>query len=100
MKFRLEKLRDFAALVKELSIGLKNLSFNNNFTSFETTVTISATSEQDIVNELTIIPTKYIIVDQSGNGLITRGTTEWTRDKLYLYNNGAVSVTATVIFME
>jgi len=67
---------------------------------FEATVTISATSELAIRNELTFIPTRYIILSQTGNGLITKGTTDWTSDYVYLYNNGAVSVTVTIFFMK
>jgi hypothetical protein len=100
MKFRLEQLRDFKALVKDLANGLKFLTLGDNFNSFETEITIPATSELGIRNQLTSIPKKYIIVDQTGNGLITRGTTLWSKDKVYLYNNGSVSVTATVVFME
>lgn len=100
MKFRLEALRDFRSLVKELALGLRNLTFAHNFQSFEATITIPATSSYTIRNQLTVKPTKYMIVDQTGNGLITRdGSNEWTINNLYLYNNGAVEVTATVIFL-
>ena len=67
---------------------------------FETTVTISATSELEIRNELTFEPTRYIILSQTGNGLITKGTSTWTSNNIYLYNNGAESVTLTVFFMK
>ena len=100
MKFRLLGLRDLALVVRELANGLQNLDFSNNFNSFQTTVTIPATSEAEIRNELNFIPEKYMIVNQTGNGLITKGTTDWSTDYVYLYNNGAVSVTATIIFME
>ena len=100
MKFRLEQLRDIKGLIRDLSNGLRNLSFGDNFQSFEQVVEIAATTELSIRNQLTSIPKKYIIVDQTGNGLITRGTTEWSTDYLYLYNNGAVTVTATIVFME
>lgn len=100
MKFRLEQLRDLKGLIRDLSNGLRHLSLGDNFQSFEQVVEIAATTELSIRNQLTNIPKKYIIVDQTGNGLITRGTSEWSNDYLYLYNNGAVTVTATIIFME
>lgn len=100
MKFRLEQLRDLKGLIRDLSNGLRNLTFGDNFQSFEQVVEIAATTELSIRNQLTNIPKKYIIVDQTGNGLITRSTSEWSNDYLYLYNNGAVTVTATIIFME
>lgn len=100
MKFNLERLRDVALLAKELAIGLTDLTFGDNFNSFEKEVTISATSNVQIRNQLKFIPTRYIIVSQTGNGLITKDSTEWTDNFLYLYNNGATSVTATVIFFR
>ena len=100
MKFAFEIIRSLNELKDTLSVGLKKLSFGDNFESFQTNVTISATSESKIKNQLQFVPSKYIIVSQTGNGLITKGSTEWSTDNLYLYNNGAVSVTVTVIFMR
>lgn len=88
-------------MVKDLNHGLRNLTFTNNLEGFEATVTISATSELAIRNELTFTPTRYIILSQTGNGLITKGSTDWSSDYLYLYNNGAVDeVTVTLFFMK
>jgi hypothetical protein len=100
MKFRIEGLRSFTSLVKELALGMRRLDFSNNFEGFETTVTIPATSELNIRNELKFIPSRYIIFNQTGNGLITKGTTTWSTDFVYLYNNGAVEVTATIQFLR
>lgn len=101
MKFNLERLRTFPQIVKELAIGLLDLTLADNFVSFQTTVTISATSESRIRNELTVKPTKYIIVDQTGNGLVTRSSsTVWTDNYLYMYNHGAAEVTVTIIFLK
>jgi len=100
MKFRLEALKDFRNLVRELALGLRNLTFGDNFRSFETSVTISATSSSVIRNQLTTIPSKYMIVDQTGNGLVTRDINNtWTVNNLYLYNHGASEVTITVLFL-
>lgn len=100
MKFRLEALRDLKSLIRELALGLRNLRFEDNFSSFQAEVIISATSTATVRNQLKVKPTKYIILDQTGNGLITRPSgTDWTIDNLYLYNNGAVEVTATILFL-
>lgn len=98
MKFRL--IEDIRSMVKDLNHGLRNLTFTNNVEGFEATVTISATSEATIRNELTFVPSRYIIMSQTGNGLLTKGTTEWSSDYLYIYNNGSVEVTATIFFMK
>jgi len=100
MKFNLERIKDIVNLTRQLSVGLRDLSFIDNFISFEKTVELPATTEVRVRNELNISPTRYIIVSQEGNGLITKGTTEWTNDFLYLYNNGAVTVTIKVIFFK
>lgn len=86
---------------KDLEIGLKRLSFIDNFRSFQTTVTIPATSEIEIKNLISpSIPSQRIILRQTGNGVITDGPSRWDEENVYLYNNGAVPVTATVIFLE
>ena len=101
MKFRIQTLKDLTAVIKELSIGLRDLSFSDNFTSFEKTVVIPATSESRIINELTVRPTKVIITGQKGNGLVTKSpTTEWTDTQLYMYNNGAEEVTVDLLFIK
>jgi 3-oxoacyl-(acyl-carrier-protein) synthase len=100
MKFNLERIKDIVNLTRQLAVGLRDLSFTDNFTSFETTLTVAATTEARIRNELSVKPTRYVVVSQEGNGLITKGTTEWTDNFLYLYNNGAASVTFTVIFFK
>ena len=100
MKFRIEGLKSFQALIKELALGLRRLSLSDNFEGFETTVTIPATTELSIRNQLSFIPSRYIIVSQTGNGLITKGTTDWSNNFLYLYNNGSVDVTITVQFLR
>ena len=99
-KFRIIGLRDIANLIKELDRGLRDVSFTDNFDSFEVEVTIPNSSELEIRNQLTIIPTRYIIVSQTGNGVVTKGTTTWTKNFLYLYNNGSVDVTIKVIFFR
>lgn len=100
MKFRIQTLKDLYSLIKELSIGLRDLDFDNNFTSFEKTVVIPATSEAIIRNTLTVRPTDVINVGQVGNGLITKSTTEWTDTQLYMYNHGAEEVTVKLRFIK
>jgi hypothetical protein len=100
VKFRIEGLNSLKSLVKELALGLRNLTFGDNFNGFVKEVTISATSEAAIRNELQYIPNYFIILSQSGNGLLTKGSTDWSSDYLYIYNNGAVSVTATILFTK
>ena len=100
MKFNIERIEDIINLTRQLAIGLRDLTFGDNFKSFETEVVISATSEARVRNTLNLMPTKYIIVSQEGNGLVTKSDTLWNDNFLYLYNNGAEEVTITVIFLK
>lgn len=100
MKFRIEQLRDVKDAIRELALGLRKLTFGDNFSSFEEEVVISAGSELGIRNHLTKIPKKFIIVDQTGHGVIARGITEWSKELVYLINYGPEDVVATVVFLE
>lgn len=100
MKFRLQNLIDNTkGLVRELENGLRKLRFVDNFDGFNVEVTIPATSEVAIPNQLKTVPSGYIIRFQtSGDNLITAGDTAWTLDLLYMKNHGAGSVTAKIFF--
>ena len=100
MKFNIERIKDIVNLTRQLAVGLRNLTFTDNFDSFEVELEISATTEIRVQNQLNLMPTRYILVSQTGNGLVTKGTTEWTDSFLYLYNNGAVTTTVTIIFLK
>jgi len=86
--------------LRELITGLKNLDFQNNFQSFEVTVTIPATTEIAIENKLrNAIPSKRLIV-RSNVAEITDGAAEWTRQFVSLKNTSATPATVTVIFLK
>lgn len=92
---------DLPKTLRELDLGLRKLEFLDNFETFETTVTIPASTESAIPNELTpIIPTKWIQV--SGDGYeIVNGDTAWSQNFVYLKNlNGSTARTVTVIFFK
>lgn len=101
MKFNLQglTLEEVLALLEN---NLSKLDFSNNFEGFESTVTLGHTSSDNIVtirNNLTFVPTRYIILSQEGNGLITK-TGTWNKNSLYLKNNGNEKVTLKVIFLK
>jgi hypothetical protein len=98
MKFNLSKLLDLQALITELSVGLKRLNLLDNFEAYETEVTVPSANELKIRHNLPFIPQRYVIVSHLGNGVISRGTSSWTRDFAYIYNYGPDSVTLKIIF--
>lgn len=100
MKFSLENLFDFKQLLRHLSAGLSKLSLSDNFEGFEITLVIPASSELKFRNQLNFIPSKYIVLFQQGNGLVTAGVSKWTSDFLYMKNWGLNEVTIKLYFMR
>lgn len=101
MKLGLSHIKVLDKLVTMLEIGLSRLSFKDNFESFEVQdIEITFGTEVTIGNKLTNIPSKYIIVSQTGNGLVTKGDTSWSQQYLYLKNNGPDTVKVSVVFMR
>jgi len=100
MKFNLGSAKDLKELAKKLMAGLTKLNFEDNVEHqlLEDKVIIAG-STVSIENKLTFIPSKYIIVSQEGNGLVTK-TGTWTNKTMYLKNNGAQNVTISVLFMR
>lgn len=85
--------------LQQLVQVLRRLSFEDNFESFEVTVTIPATSEIAVENKLKVIPSKRIIV-RAKTSLITDGATEWTKTHLYIQNGEATEQTVTILFIK
>ena len=102
MKFNLATKADMKQVVRELSNGLNKLDLNDNFTGWQSTVTIAANTEAQILNQFSdnSVPTKMVIVRQTGNGLVVDSGTPWTTDFVYVKNYGSVTVTVTIIFMK
>lgn len=86
--------------LKELITGLRNLTFADNFQSFEVEVDIPATSEVAIANQFKgVIPSKRIIVKANVNTVVD-GDNAWTTSYLYLKNTGATAATVKVLFLK
>ncbi len=98
VKYLTEELR---MTFVQLHLGLRSLSFEDNFESFLVEVTIDSSAEKVIRNQLTVIPSKRIIV-RGGTGAekVVDGPTEWTKDYVYLKNTGASAVTVSVLFVR
>lgn len=84
---------------RNLSTGLLKLNLVENFESFRVDdVVIAAGATTEITNDLRVVPTSRLIVRQTGNGVVTDGV--WDLNVLRLINNGATSVTISVIFLR
>ena len=86
------------ACLRELFIGLYNLTFEDNFKSYSWTGDIAAGATTQIPHSFNKTPTGYIIYKQVGNGVIDASATSWTEEVVYLRNNGVVSVNLTAVF--
>ena len=101
MKFRYALVNSFEKMRKELGQIFRDITFADNFTSFEITLEIAANTEEKIRNQLTIRPSGYIIKKQIGNALVTAGDTVWDDTFLYIKNHDSTnSVTITIIFIR
>lgn len=98
-KFNIENLKEIPRILKELAIGLRGLTFADNFQSFEADTTIDAGSTNIIRNKLTIEPSRYIIVSNDGDGVISKGST-WNSDYISFKNNGSVGATVKIIVLR
>lgn len=84
---------------RAVTSGLLRLDFVDNFSAFRVDdLVIPAGETAKITNALPATPTSRIIVRQTGNGLVTDG--DWNTKTLSLVNNGAVSVTISIIFFS
>ena len=115
----LSSAKNLQDLITKAIAGLKKLTFTDNFESFKAQdIEITPGATVSIRNELTFIPTQYIITSQEGNGLVTKAKLrvedklntsidnkntekDWDLNYLYLKNNGLQeTVKITVIFMR
>lgn len=79
----------------------KKMSLSANFDGYiAENVTLPAATEVVVQHFLGITPKWRIILKQVGNGVITDVPTKWNDRYITLYNNGAVSVTATIFIVK
>lgn len=115
MKFSLDNIVNIKDLVSELSAGLIKLTLEENIEGFLVKDIKFRRKEKIVVkNQADFIPSKFIILDQVGNGVISRQysparvgeseiyptPTEWTSSQIFLVNTGKEPVIATIYFMR
>jgi hypothetical protein len=110
---------ELSNIIRELSVGIKKLSFKENFQSFTVDVIdLGPGEEVEIQNRLIdntvrVIPSGYLITKSMAgrkadgskeiNNVpisIVVGDSEWTTEKLYLKNVGSKVSTFTVVFLR
>lgn len=92
-------INSYNTLIMYLNLLTKTLSLQSNFDGYVVEVSIPATSSVAIPHFLGVTPKYRIILRQTGNGVLTDvvSSSAWNDKVITLYNNGAVTVTATIL---
>lgn len=93
----IKTVNDLTSLVSFLS---KYLSLQSNFDGQILTVTFTAGETKTILHNLGIPPRYRIILRQEGNGVLDDIPSGWNSYQIQMKNNGAVSVTATIMLVR
>ena len=88
-----------ARTLTDITTCLNRLSFEDNFQSMQTEVTIAAGQELAIRHNLGTVPTGMLTLRTTGTGIID-GATAWTEDYIYLQNSSAGSITALIVILR
>ena len=92
--------KDLMNALRDLAVGLKRLTFSENFESFEAALIIPAGVEIEVRNQLgETIPSRRMIVRGDSHSVVD-GSTKWTKDFLYLKNTGSTTANVTVLFLK
>lgn len=97
---------DLWSWLKDLSLGLLKIDFQQNFQSFiVNNVSIPAGKEVAIPNQFKAsypgtIPSGRIITRQQGDANIIDGLTAWTENLVYLRNPSANDAVISVLFFK
>lgn len=88
-------------LIERVNFLGRNLSLQSNFDGqIVENLTFTAGETKQIPHSLGKIPKFRIILRQEGNGVISDIPSGWTDKSIKLINNGAVSVTATIMIVR
>lgn len=99
MRFNIGRISDILSLAKLLEVGLRNLTFKDNFNSNVIEVELPPTSEIIVPHTLKKVPSYYIIGRKSNQGDIIDGTT-WNDKNISLTNLSGNTIKITLIVME
>jgi len=87
-------------LIDSFNFLSRYMSFKNNFDGQIIDISFTAGEEKVISHGLGVKPKHRIILNQEGNGVLSDVPSGWNKFQIKLKNNGAVSVTATVMIVK
>ncbi len=79
------------SVLRELYIGLRALTFNENFLCFEWEGEILAGEEVRIIHTLGATPSRFQIISAEGNCLLVKGDTSPSSTEFYIKNVATTS---------
>ena len=77
--------------LKAWANSLRNLTFNDNFKSYEWIGELEAGEEKGITHRLKVIPTRFIIISAKNTNQIIEGDTRHTNQFFYVKNVATTS---------
>lgn len=83
--------------IRFLNFVLKALSFQSNFNGYVAEAVIPATTTVSVQHFLGVTPKWRVILRQEGNGVISDIPSGWNDNFIQLRNNGAETVTISVL---
>lgn len=94
--------KSWVELVNDLAVGLKSLSFVENFSCQRIDgIRFEPGQEVQIPHNLKVLPSDRIITRQQGEAIIFDGANAWTADSIYLRNPSATeTVTISIIIFK
>lgn len=90
---------DLNLALSDLFTNLSRLNFTDNFDGEVVIATLAASGETAIPHTLGTIPSGKIIL-RDFNCDIRDGSTAWTNDTIYLDNNTATEISATILILR
>jgi len=93
----IESLND---IIGYWNVYFRKLSMRNNFDCQLLNVEFDASATVRIPHKLGVKPNHRLILNQSGNGLLTDVASEWTDTYVTMVNNGAVTVNAVIMLIK
>lgn len=93
-------IKAYNDLNSQLSGLTRGLSLQSNFDGQIVKITFAAGETLTIPHKLGVLPRYRIILGQEGNGVLDDIPSGWNTFQIKMKNNGAVSVTATIMLVR
>lgn len=105
---KLNETDDLGGVIRQLNVLINDYNFFQNHISLKSNLdgqilenlTFAAGEIKTIPHKLGKVPAGRIIIRQEGNGVLSDIPSDWNSKSIKMINNGAVSVTATILIVR